>query len=313
MVSEAHDRQDRTEGPGESSLTAPFRHLQAGYRETKAVLWDATDHLIWHDGVLLASGIAFALIFAIFPFLIFLIAMAGGFGGPDLADGLTVAALNVMPEYMVRIIEPELNRIIDQPGRGRLITFGLLITLVTITSAVEAIRDGLNRAYGCVDNRNFLRKRLGSLAFVFFGMFGIILVTALAVAAPVAIRYVTLDASQTDWYPVLMESGRKVLLFAVLFFIIASTHLFLPARKRRVRPIIPGVVLTLVLWWVAGRLFGLYLDRIANYSATYAGLGGIIALMFFLWILALIFQFGAELNRAITQRIGSNELCLGDR
>lgn len=310
MVSEAQDRQERTEPSSPGVFAESLRHLRAGLREVRAVVWDATDHLIWHDGVLLASGIAFALIFAIFPFLIFLIALAGGFGGADLADDLTTAALNIMPEYMVRTIEPELNRIIDQPGRGRLITFGLLITLVTITSAVEAIRDGLNRAYGCVDNRNFLRKRLGSLAFVFFGMFGIILVTALAVGAPVAIRYVTLDAAQTDWYPVLMERGRQVLLFAVLFLIIASTHLFLPARKRRVRLVVPGVLLTIILWWAAGRLFGLYLDRIANYSATYAGLGGIIALMFFLWILALIFQFGAELNRAIAQRLRRNELCL---
>lgn len=305
MVAETEDRQEHGYGP--------LRALLAGLREIRVVLWDATDHLIWHDGVLLASGIAFALVFAIFPFLIFLIALAGGFGGPALADDLTVAALNIMPEYMVRTIEPELNRIIDQPGRSRLITFGLVITLVTITSAVEAIRDGLNRAYGCVDNRNFLRKRLGSLIFVFFGMFGIILVTALAVAAPVAIRYVTLDAAQTDWYPLLMEGGRQVLLIAVLVLIIASTHLFLPARKRRVRPIIPGVLLTLVLWWAAGKLFGLYLNRIADYSATYAGLGGIIALMFFLWILALIFQFGAELNRAIAQRLGRNELCIGER
>jgi membrane protein len=304
MVAETEDGQERG--------FRPLPVLLAGLREIKAVLWDATDHLIWHDGVLLASGIAFALIFAIFPFLIFLIALAGGFGGPELADDLTIAALNIMPDYMVKTIEPELNRIVTEPGRGRLLTFGLLVTLVTITSAVEAIRDGLNRAYGCVDNRNFLRKRVGSLIFVFFGMAGIILVTALAVGAPVAIRFLTADAAQTDWYPVLMESGRKALLFVVLFLMIASTHLFLPARKRRVRLVIPGVLLTLILWWAAGRLFGLYLNRIADYSTTYAGLSGIIALMFFLWILALIFQFGAELNRAIAQRLGRNELCLDD-
>jgi membrane protein len=306
MVTETDDRQVPGEPAGVNALTEAGRSLVAGLREIRAVLWDATDHLNWHDGVLLASGIAFALIFAIFPFLIFIIALGGGVGGPDLADDIAQAALTIMPEHMVRTIEPELDRVIHPPGRGGLLTFGLAVTLVTITSAVEAIRDGLNRAYGCVDNRNFLRKRLGSLLFVLFGMLAITLLAALAVAAPVAIQAVAADAADTAWYPLLMEGGRQALVVLVVLVMIASTHLFLPAHERKVRTIMPGVLLTLVLWWAAGRLFGYYLNRFTDYSAVYAGLGGIMALMFFLWILALIFQFGAELNRAIAERIIKN-------
>ncbi|HEX2257864.1 MAG TPA: YihY/virulence factor BrkB family protein [Afifellaceae bacterium] len=306
MVSETHDRQEPGESTGPGLLAEAGRFLFTGLREIRAVLWDALDHLNWHDGVLLASGIAFALVFAIFPFLIFLIALGGGIGGQDLANQIAEAALTIMPEHMVRTIEPALDRVIHPPGRGGLLTFGLLVTLVTITSAVEAIRDGLNRAYGCIDNRNFLKKRLGSLVFVLFGMVAIIVLAALAVAAPLTIQSVARDAAATAWYPLLMESGRQVLLILVLLVMIASTHLFLPAHERRVRMIMPGVLLTLVLWWAAGWLFGLYLNRFTDYSAVYAGLGGIMALMFFLWILALIFQFGAELNRAIAERIAKH-------
>jgi membrane protein len=302
MALEAQDRREPTE-ESSNGLIEAWRSLVAGLREVRAVLWDALDHLNWHDGVLLASGIAFALIFAIFPFLIFIIALGGGVGGQDLADDIAQAALTIMPEHMVRTIEPELDRIIHPPGRGGLLTFGLLVTLVTITSAVEAIRDGLNRAYGCVDNRNFLKKRLGSLVFVLFGMLAITVLAALAFAAPLAIQAVAAGAAGTAWYPLLMEGGRQALLIVVLLAMIASMHLILPAHERRVRTIIPGVVLTLVLWWAAGRAFGYYLNRFTDYSAVYAGLGGIMALMFFLWILALIFQFGAELNRAIAERI----------
>jgi membrane protein len=302
MALEAQDRREPTE-ESSNGLIEAGRSLVAGLREVKAVLWDALDHLNWHDGVLLASGIAFALIFAMFPFLIFIIALGGGVGGQDLADDIAQAALTVMPQHMVRTIEPELDRIIHPPGRGGLLTFGLLVTLVTITSAVEAIRDGLNRAYGCVDNRNFLKKRLGSLVFVLFGMLAITVLAALAFAAPLAIQAVAADAADTAWYPLLMESGRQGLVILVLLAMIASMHLILPAHERRVRTIIPGVLLTLVLWWAAGRAFGYYLNSFTDYSAVYAGLGGIMALMFFLWIMALIFQFGAELNRAIAERI----------
>ena len=59
------------------------------------------------------------------------------------------------------------------------------------------------------------------------------------------------------------------------------------------------MLLTLAGWWLAGRVFGFYITEIANYTATYAGLAGIVILMFFLYIQALIFLYGAEVNRSI--------------
>ena len=69
--------------------------------------------------------------------------------------------------------------------------------------------------------------------------------------------------------------------------------------------------LTLVGWWLAGKVFGLYITEIANYSATYAGLAGIVILMFFLYIQALIFLYGAEVNRSIADFRGA-ALCRKD-
>jgi membrane protein len=85
-------------------------------------------------------------------------------------------------------------------------------------------------------------------------------------------------------------------------------HLFLPARRRHLASVVGGVFFTLVGWWLAGRFFGFYIGRIANYSATYAGLAGIVILMFFLYIQALIFLYGAELNRSIADFRG-DPLC----
>jgi membrane protein len=292
------------------SLSGFLRWVATAFRTLFDIVWNAIDHLVWHDGLVLASASAFALIFAIFPFLIFLVGLAGWFGGAELADYLAEVAFDVLPAHMAAIIEPELRRVIGEVGHGGVITVTLLVTLVTITSAVEAMRDGLNRAYGCVDNRHFVIKRLASLVFVFLGIVFLIAVTTLAVAAPVAIRFAAAGLPETDWYPSVLEGARQVLLVAVLIFMIGSFHLFLPARKRATKSVAPGVLATLFLWWLAAVLFGLYLSRLANLSATYAGLGGVIALMFFLYIAMLIFQFGAELNRAIAERRGRVDLCL---
>ena len=71
------------------------------------------------------------------------------------------------------------------------------------------------------------------------------------------------------------------------------------AAAAHLKSVIGGVLFTLVGWWLAGKVFGLYIGKIANYGATYAGLAGIVVLMFFLYIQALIFLYGAELNRSI--------------
>ena len=88
-------------------------------------------------------------------------------------------------------------------------------------------------------------------------------------------------------------------------------HLFLPARRRSIRSVVGGVFLTLLAWWLSGKVFGLYITEIANYSATYAGLAGIVILMFFLYIQALIFLYGAEVNRSIADFRG-DALCRKD-
>jgi membrane protein len=299
------------------SLAGFLRWVASAARELVAVIWNAIDHLLWHDGLILASASAFALIFAIFPFLIFLIGLGGWLGGAELADFLADIAFDALPDPMAVVIQPELRRVIDEVGHGGVITVSLLVTLVTITSAVEAMRDGLNRAYGCVDNRNFLIKRLASLVFVFIGIAFLIAVAALSIVAPLAIQFAAAEVPgaevvNVDWYPALLEGARQVLLVAVLIFMLGSFHLFLPARKRHIKSVAPGVLATLFLWWLAGIVFGFYLNRLADFSAVYAGLGGVIAFMFFLYIVTLIFQFGAELNRAIAERRGRVAPCLDD-
>ena len=105
-----------------------------------------------------------------------------------------------------------------------------------------------------------------------------------------------------------MEISRQVLLVIVTFAMLLAFHLLLPARRRKLRSVAGGVLLTLVGWWIAGKVFGFYITKFANDSATYAGLAGIVILMFFLYIQAIIFLYGAEMNRSIADFRG-NSLC----
>ena len=87
----------------------------------------------------------------------------------------------------------------------------------------------------------------------------------------------------------------SVLLVAVL----AAAHLWLPQNRPPAGRLWPGIVATLALWLIAGRIFAAYLARFANYTATYAGLASVVTAIFFLYLIALIMIFGAEFNAAL--------------
>jgi membrane protein len=288
-------------------LKAWSRRLRP-FRPAWAILHDSFDGLIRHDGLMVASAIAYSLIFALFPFVIFLVALGASFGGADLSDYISREALAVLPGHVIRTLEPELNRIFATAGRASPLTFGLLVTLISITSAVEAIRDGLNRAYGCTEHRHMVRRYASSLFFVFIGMAFILAVAGLGIAVPLGMEFVHRYFPERAFEVRMLEFGRQALLAAITFAMLLAFHMLLPARRerRRLKKVVGGVLLTLIGWWIAGKLFGFYITSIANYSTTYAGLAGIVILMFFLYIQALIFLYGAEVNRSLADFRGDS-------
>ena len=77
-------------------------------------------------------------------------------------------------------------------------------------------------------------------------------------------------------------------------------HKFLPAGRRSLVDMAPGILLTIAMWIAAGIAFGSYLAEFArNYVTTYAGLASVMIALVFLYMIAAIFIFGGELNAAI--------------
>ena len=75
-----------------------------------------------------------------------------------------------------------------------------------------------------------------------------------------------------------------------------ALHRWLPNHHRPVRAVLPGVLLTLVLWLAGASLFSLYLGTVADYSVTYGSLGGVVITLFFFYLTGALFILGAEYN-----------------
>jgi membrane protein len=262
-----------------------------------AILFRAYELFEGTDGWAIASHIALSALLALFPFLIFVTAVAAFFDLSDLASTVVSLLFDTVPESIAGPIAAEVESVL-LVRRGDVLTFGVALAIWFASSGVEAVRVGLNRAYGCVEGRSFLLLRLESIGFVLLGTLALLTLGFLVVLTPVVWKFAA------DQFPGLHQFERTftVIRYAVTLFILAwaltLAHLWLPAGKRRMLDVLPGISLTVIAWIVGGIGFATYLTNFATYATTYAGLAGVMTALVFLYLVALILLFGASINAA---------------
>ncbi|WP_296575139.1 YihY/virulence factor BrkB family protein [Phreatobacter sp.] len=268
------------------------------------VTWDAVDRFLANDGWATASHIALNGLMSLFPFLILVTALASFAGVRPYGDEVTRILLEAWPEVVARPIAREIETVLTTT-RTDLLTIGALLAVYFASNGVEALRTSLNRAYEVREGRWWYMCRLESIAYVLVGALALLVVAVLVVLGPL------IWATAVRFVPGLAPLGWVVLFLRVaaasLVIVIALTlvHLFLPAGRRRFIDVLPGIVITLVLWLAAGSLFGTYLASFAqNYVNTYAGLASVMVALVFLYYSAAIFVLGGEFNAAIGRASG---------
>ncbi|WP_119459354.1 YihY/virulence factor BrkB family protein [Rhodospirillaceae bacterium SYSU D60014] len=260
-------------------------------------LWSAAYALAMGEGVHLAGHMAFTALLAIFPFLIFLAALAGVLGDADTANDFIDFMFRFMPDDVAKTLTRPVLEVLTTRSRG-LLTFGILGTLWVASSGIEALRLGLNQAYGVPEARPLWYLRLQSIAFVILGSLAIFLLSLSIILGPIIWEFLTSIAHLTVGERVLWDIVRYLFSVGVLIVAVLILHRWLPNARQRWRDMLPGAIATTVIWVSAGSIFSLYLGNLGNYSITYGSLGGVIITLTFFYISALIFLFGAEFNVA---------------
>lgn len=256
-----------------------------------SVLWDAINHLNADDGWAMASNVALSVLMALFPFIIFVAAMAGTFGDPGLATRVAEMLFETWPHEVARPLADEVYQVL-RPTHGGLLTLSAVFALYLASNGVEAVRTALNRAYRVIDRRSFIARRVQSLLFVFLGTLVIVILAGLAVLAAAT----PLAAQLPNYFRIASAIFSGILLVVVLFI----AHLWLPAGRPPWYRLWPGILLTVVAWALFAWGFAIYLGTtFANYATTYAGLASVVIVIFFLYVVAVVMIFGAELNAAL--------------
>ena len=277
---------------------------------TRRVLWDALGHFNDDDGWSMASHLAITALMALFPFLIFATTLASFVGAEAFSETAVHLVFDTWPAQIAEPISREVVNVLTVQ-RSDLLTYGVLIAAFFASNGIEALRTSLNRAYRVAETRSFIFRRVQSLAFVLVATAGFLAISVLLVLAPLIARVAAANFEGIRPYMGTITLWRYVIASSVIVFGLVSVHVWLPAGKRRLVDIVPGIIFTLIAWLAGSSMFAAYLDRFSSYVTTYAGLASIMIAVVFLYIVSAIFILGGELNAAIKRylearaRVGS--------
>ena len=268
-------------------------------------LWKAIIKTVDHDGVEHAGYMSFMVILSIFPFFVFLLALTSFFGELELGAKFIQILLQNIPDEATQSFKDRIYELQNSPPQS-LLTLAVAGTIWTASSFVECIRTILNRIYEIKSPPNYIFRRLLSILQFLLISLVIMLAMLLLVLAPIALsklpELVILLNGYLEEYAPFFNLIRYLLLFAVLFLTVSSLYYLLPNVKITFIEVMPGALLTVVLWIASGYLLSKYIKFYNQLTLVYGSLGSIIVTLIFFFITNVLFIYGAEFNFLMSRK-----------
>jgi membrane protein len=251
------------------------------------------------DCLSLAAELAYYFFLALFPALLFLVALASFFPVDNMMDQAVGSLSRFAPPDVLKIIREQIAKIANSGNTG-LLTTGMLLTLWSTSAGVMAIINTLNKAYDIEEGRPWWKVRLTAVGLT-IGLALFILVSfVLVVVGP------TLAQKVAEWFHLgqVFVWAWWILQWPVVFGLVATgiglIYYFAPDADQDFVWLTPGSVLATVLWIVFSLGFKFYVANFGNYdSETYGAIGGVIVLLLWFYTSGLAILIGAELNAEI--------------
>jgi len=261
----------------------------------KDILFRVKDEIASDHVSLVAAGVAFYALLAIFPAVTALMALAGLVMEPVQVTEQLDALTDLIPEEAATIILDQAVAVTgsEETGLGWAFLIGLGLALYSASKGVGSLMEGLNVAYDEDETRGFISKLVWTLGLTIMLVGVLLLGMTATLAVPAIVNFFALPG----WLESLMSYGSWVLLAVLTVMALAVLYRYGPARNNAEwKWLTPGAVLACILWIVASVGFSIYVSNFGSYNESFGSMAGAIILLMWLWISAFIVLLGAELN-----------------
>lgn len=242
-----------------------------------------------------AAQLSYYFVFALFPFLFFLVTLAAYLPVTGAIDEMMARLEPLMPAEAMNIIKVQVHALVTRQ-HPHFLTLGIALAIWSASRAIDALRTALNLSYDVKESRPWWHVQ--GLAVLLTALTSALMLAAVAMLAlgSSAGMWLAEQVHLDRFWPLLwswlrwpITAGGVMLVFALLYY-------FLPDVKQEWRFITPGSVVGTLGWLLASWAFSIYAEHFAGYDRTYGSIGGMIVLLTWFWLTGLIFVIGGEVN-----------------
>jgi membrane protein len=259
-----------------------------------------------------AEQLSYRGLFGLFPFIILVFALLAVLQLDAVFDRLIEAAMGTPPQQIPEPLEPVaeegraqaefLRPLIEQAREqagGGLLSFGIVLSLWSVSAVVFALTEALNAACGVEETRSRRKRFAFTLIFGPFLALAFIVACGLMLIGPQVAGGVAGLAGLDEAWVTLWAWLRFPAALFLLAVVLSVVYRFVPDTDRSLWSATPGALFAVIAWAIASLGFSFYLANFADRGLTYGSLGTAVGLLVYLYLSALVVLLGAEINAAV--------------
>ena len=261
-------------------------------------LWDA-------GSTNLAGMLAFYSLLSLFPLILVLVAMLGLWAGsPQAVAQLLDLLSEFAPEAVVQTIKGPLTSISQNAnGAGVAISVGLIVSLWSASGYVGTFGWASNAVEGVREKRPYLGRLFQRLGIACLAIAAMVAAFATIALSQRAARWLGKWSGSPDTFLQVWSYLRWPIFVGLAFLLVVILMGYAPfIPSRRLRHVMPGALVGIVLWGLASQGFSIYLDFFNYYNKTYGAIATFIVFLLWLWLFNLALLYGESVNAELHAR-----------
>src|SRR5215213_8909686 len=262
-----------------------------------------------------AEQLSYRGLFGLFPFIILVFALLAVLQLDAVFDRLIEASMGAPPQQFPEPLEPVakegraqtefLRPLIEQAREqtgGGLLSFGIVLSVWSVSAVAFTLTEALNVAYGVEETRSRRKRFAYALVFGPFLALAFIVACGLMLIGPQVAGWLAGLAGLDEAWVALWGWLRLPVAPLLLAAALSVVYRFVPDADRPFWSATPGAAFAVIAWPIASVGFSFYLSNFAGRGLTYGSLGTAVGLLVFLYFSAWIVLLGAEINEAVYRR-----------
>jgi membrane protein len=251
------------------------------------------------------AALAYSWLFAIFPFLIFLLSLVPLLPErfkPNVREDVSHVVDRSLPADAASVLNKQIASVLEKPSAGGFLSFGLILTIWAASGGMAMTMYALDKAYDIEKGRSYLKRRVRAIGLTIVVATLVIAVLILMPIGTSVLKWLGRQGNLGGLTLFLIDLARYSLSLCLLLLVLALIYHFGPSFKQKFHIVTPGSIFCVAVWILLAIAFRVYLTKFGgaeNYNRTYGAVAGAILLLLFFYVDAVVLLVGAEINSEI--------------